>query len=103
MADNVFVIPATIRVGGNFPPYLPLADGSLKPIAECTQADVAEAIEECRGAARASRARLEQAYAEHLEDLSMRAHMAAYLERFEQWSAVRDGGTVREMLWHVDD
>jgi hypothetical protein len=32
----------------------------------------------------------------------MLAHMSAYTERFEQWSAVRDGGAVREMLWHVD-
>lgn len=102
MSDNVFVIPATIRVGNGFPPYLPLADGSLKPIAECSNREVVEAIEECRNAARASRARLEQAYAEHVKDLEMLAHMSAYSERFEQWSAIRDGGAVREMLWHVD-
>lgn len=103
MSDKVFVIPATIRVGTGFPPYLPLADGSLKPIAECTRHEVAEAVEECRNAARASRLRLEQAYAEHLKDLEMLAHMAAYHERYEQWASVREGGAVREMLWHVDD
>lgn len=102
MSDNVFVIPATIRVGAAFPPYLPLADGSLKPIAECTQSDVVEAVEECRSAARTSRARLEQAYTEHVQDLETLAHMSAYLEYFERWSAVREGGSVREVLWHVD-
>lgn len=102
MSDNVFVIPAAIRVGNGFPPYLPLADGSLKPIAECTRQEVAEAVEECRNAARASRAQLERAYAEHVKDLEMLAHMSAYAERFDKWSAVRDGGSVREMLWHVD-
>ena len=102
MADNVFVIPATLRVGRHFPPYLPLADGSLKPIAECTRAEVAEAVDECREVAATSRARLENADREHIGDLEALAHLAAYLDRFERWPEVREGGPVREMLWRVD-
>jgi hypothetical protein len=102
MSDNVFVIPATIKVGTQFPPYLPLGDGSLKPTPECTQDEVAEAVEECRNAAQSSRARLEAAYRDHLKDLEVLAHLSAYLERYQQWQAVRDGGEVRETLWHVD-
>jgi hypothetical protein len=102
MSDNVFVIPATIKVGKEFPPYLPLADGSLKPTPECTQREVSEAVSECRNSAQSSRARLEQAYQEHLKDLELLAHLSAYLERYQQWKAVREGGEVRETLWHVD-
>lgn len=102
MSDNVLVIPATFKVGSNFPPYLPLADGSLKPTNECSQDDVSQAVQECRAAAQASRARLEQAYQDHLKDLEVYAHLCAYQERYEQWVAVRDGGEVNELLWHVD-
>ena len=101
MSDNVLVIPATFRVGSEFPPYLPLADGSLKATNECSREEVAEAVHECRAAARASRERLEQAYQDHLKDLELYAQLAAYLERYEQWDAVREGGAVKELLWHV--
>jgi hypothetical protein len=103
VADKAFVIPATFRVGSELPPYLPVADGGLKPTNECTQSDVATAIEELRSAARTSRERLETAYAEHVRDIEVLAQVTAYLARFEQWDALRHGGKVREILWHVDD
>ena len=103
MADKAFVIPATFRVGSELPPYLPVADGGLKPTNECTQSDVATAVEELKNAARASRERLETAYAEHVRDVEVLAQVTAYLTRFEQWDALRQGGKVREILWHVED
>lgn len=102
MADNVLVIPATVRVGTDFPPYLPLANGDLKPTAECSREQVAEAVEECRELVRSSRLRLEQAYQEHLRDIELLAQVSAYLHRFEQWGAVRDGGEPGVMLWPVE-
>jgi hypothetical protein len=103
VADKAFVIPATFRVGSELPPYLPVADGGLKPTNECTQSDVATAVEELKSAARTSRERLETAYAEHVRDVEVLAQVTAYLARFEQWDALRRGGKVREILWHVDD
>ena len=103
MAKNVFVIPTTIKVGKELLPFLPLANGSLKPTPECSQEEVAEAVQECRSMARNSRARLEQAYQEHLNDIEQLAQVAAYLDRYEQSTAVRDGGKLRELLWQVDD
>ncbi len=103
MADKAFVIPATFRVGSELPPYLPVAHGGLKPAHECTRDDVASAIEELKDAARASRERLETAYAEHVRDVEVLAQVTAYLARFEQWAALRQGGKVREILWHIDD
>jgi len=102
MADNVFVIPSTMKVGKEFPPYLPLANGSLKPTAECAKQEVAEAVQECRLVAETSRARLEQAYMDHLNDVQQLAQVSAYLDRYEQWAAVREGGEVRELLWHIE-
>jgi hypothetical protein len=102
MADNVLVIPATIKVGTDFPPYLPLADGNLKPSAECTRDEVREAVAECRTLADASRARLEAAYREHVKDVELLAQVSAYLEKFDQWSAVREGAEPRELLWQVE-
>lgn len=102
MADNVLVIPATIRVGKEFPPFLPLADGALKPIAECTKAEVEQAVTECREVAKSSRARLEEAYLDHLKDIELLAQVSAYLEKYDQWSAIREGGEVRETLWQVE-
>lgn len=101
MSDNVLVIPAAFRVGRDFPPYLPLADGSLKATGDCSRHEVAEAVQECRAAARASRERLEQAYQDHLKDLELYAQLAAYVERYEEWGAVRNGGNAKELLWHV--
>jgi hypothetical protein len=103
MADNVFVIPATIRVGSEFPPYLPLANGDLKPTPECTKQDVGEAVAECRQVAAASRARLETAYAEHLKDIELLAHVSAYFEKYDEWDAIRHGGRLKQLLWQVDD
>lgn len=101
-ADNVLVIPATSTVGSEFPPYLPLADGSLKPIGECTREEVAQAITEFRALATQSRTRLQQAYEAHVRDLHALAQVSAYLAKYEQWRAVREGGTVRELLWNIE-
>lgn len=103
MADNVLVIPATFKVGSEFPPYLPLPGGEMKAMSECTREEVAAAIDELKSVARSSRDRLQQAYEEHVRDVETLAQVAAYLARFEKWAEVRDGGTVREILWHVED
>jgi hypothetical protein len=103
MPDNVLVIPSTIVVGREFPPYLPLADGSLKPTAECTREEVQQAVNECRAVAESSRRALEDAYRAHLNDVEQLAQVSAYLARYEQWSAVRHGGTVAETMWNIDD
>ena len=103
MTSNVFVIPATVTVGRNFPELLPLANGDLKPIAECSRAEVAEAVAECRSISKASRIRLQSAYDEHLKDLELLAQVSAYLERYDEWAAVREGGTVKEQLWQVEE
>jgi hypothetical protein len=102
MSNNVFVIPATIRVGKEFPPYLPLADGSVKPSAECSQSEVREAVEECRAVAHSSRTRLEAAYQDHLKDVELLAQVSAYAERYEQWAGIREGAEVGEILWQVE-
>jgi hypothetical protein len=102
MSDNVLVIPATVKVGPDFPQLLPLANGDLKAVAECSRSEVGEAVAECRSMARESRERLDQAYREHLQDLELLAQVSAYFERFDQWSAIREGGAVRELLWQVD-
>ena len=102
MTDNVLVIPTTHRVGGELPANLPLGDGSLKPLAECTRAEVAEAVEELRALARASRARLEQAHETHLYDVRLLAQLSAYLAHYEEWADVRRGGEIKPFLWHLD-
>ena len=101
-ADNVLVIPATSKVGSQFPPYLPLADGSVKPIAECTREEVAQAVAEFRSLTMQSRARLQQVYEEHLRDVEALAQVSAYWAKYEEWGAVREGGVVREQLWDVE-
>ncbi len=103
MADKALVIPASFRVGSQFPDHLPLADGSLKPLSECSRAEVAEAVDELKSAAMRSRERLDEAYADHIQDIEMLARISAYLTRFEQWRALREGGTVRETLWHLQE
>jgi hypothetical protein len=103
VTDRVLVIPATFRVGSELPPYLPVAEGGLKPTSECTREDVAIAVEELKSAARASRERLEAVYTEHVRDVEVLAQVAAYLDRYDQWGALRNGGQTREILWHVDD
>lgn len=103
MADNVLVIPATLKVGKNFPPYLPLAHGALKPTAECSKEEVAQAVAECRAVAATSRRRLDEAYQDHLKDIELLAQVSAYLARFEQWNgAIREGQDVGEILWQVE-
>ena len=100
--ESVFVIPATMRVGKDMPPYLPLADGKVKPIAECSKAEIEEAVEECRFVAQTSRERLEAAYRDHVKDIELLAQVSAYFARYEQWAAIRDGGEVGEFLWQVE-
>ena len=100
--ENVLVIPAAITVGSEMPPYVPLTDGGLKPIAECSKDEIREAVEECRAVAKTSRARLEAAYRDHLKDIELFAQVAAYSANYDKWSAVREGGEVRELLWQVD-
>ena len=102
MADNALVIPATFKVGSEFPPYLPLPGGDVKPMNECSREEVEAAVEELKSVARASRDRLQHAYEEHVRDVEMLAQVAAYFARFDQWSDVRSGGTVRETLWHIE-
>jgi hypothetical protein len=84
------------------PPYLPLANGSVKPIAECSKAEIEQAVEECRFVAQTSRERLEGAYRDHLKDIELLGQVSAYLARYEQWAAIRDGGEVGELLWEVE-
>jgi len=48
--------------------------------------------------ARSSRARLEQASQEHLHDIEQPAQVAVYVDRYEQSTAVRDGGKLNELL-----
>jgi hypothetical protein len=100
--ESVFVIPATIRVGKDLPPYLPLADGSVKPIAECSKAEIEQAVEECRFVAQTSRERLETAYRDHVKDMELLAQVSAYFAKYEQWAAIRAGGEVGELLWQVE-
>jgi hypothetical protein len=102
MSSNVLVIPATMTVGRNFPEYLPLPNGDLKDVRDCTRDDIADAVHECRDLARASRERLEAAYQEHLRDVELLAQVSAYFERFDQWTAIREGGQVKELLWQVE-
>jgi hypothetical protein len=102
MTDNVLVIPATLKVGPDFPQLRPLANGDLKPVTECTREDVGEAVAECRSMASASRERLEEAYREHLRDLELLAQVSAYFERFDDWSPLREGREVKEWLWQVE-
>jgi len=101
-SDKVLVIPATFVVGESFPANLPLADGSVKPIAECSESEVRQAVEEVKVLAEASRTRLSKAYEEHVEDLEMFAQLSAYLDRFEDWRGVRRGESVGEVIWSVD-
>jgi UTP-glucose-1-phosphate uridylyltransferase len=100
--ENVFVIPATIMVGKEMPPYLPLADGSVKPIAQCSKEEIEQAVEECRFVAQTSRERLEAAYRDHLKDVELLAQVSAYLAKYEQWAAIREGGEVGELMWQVE-
>lgn len=100
--DKVLVIPATFVVGEAFPANLPLADGSLKPIADCSESEVRQAVDELRSVVEGSRRRLHEAYEEHLEDLEIYAQLSAYLDRYDEWSGVREDGKVRPTIWSVD-
>jgi len=99
--DNVLVIPATFVVGEAFPENLPLADGSLKPIAECSKDEVRQAVDEIKAVVDGSRARLHKAYQEHIEDLEIYAQLCAYLQRYEDWTGVRGDGEIRHTIWSV--
>ena len=103
MTQNVLVIPATVTVGTDFPEFLPLADGDIKPATQCTRPEVGQAISECRNMVKASRERLEAAYQEHLRDLELLAQVSAYYQRYEEWSAIREGRDVEERLWQVEE
>ena len=100
--DKALVIPATFVVGEAFPANLPLADGSLKPINECSRQEVQQAVEEFRAVVEGSRRRLHKAYDEHLEDLEVYAQLSAYLDRYDEWAGVREDGNVRPTIWSVD-
>jgi len=100
--DNVLVIPATFVVGETFPANLPLADGTVKPIAECSREEVRQSVEELRAVVEGSRGRLHKAYDEHIEDLQVFAQLAAYLHHFDAWTGVRGDGVVRHTIWSVD-
>ena len=100
--EKVLVIPATFVVGESFPANLPLADGKVKPLADCSKADVREAVEELRAVVESSRSRLQRAYDEHLEDLEVFAQLSAYLDRFEEWSGLRNGTPVKQTIWSVE-
>lgn len=102
MSNNVLVIPATVKVGRDFPELLPLANGDLKPVTECSQAEVKQAVAECRSMTEASRERLEAVYREHLKDIELLAQLSAYYERFDDWAAIREGREVKELLWQVE-
>jgi hypothetical protein len=102
MSNNVFVIPATVKVGRDFPDLLPLANGDLKPVTACSRAEVNEAVAECRSMTQASRQRLEAVYQEHLRDLELLAQVSAYYERFDEWVAIREGREVKELLWQTE-
>ena len=101
MSDNVLVIPASFMVGKSFPANLPLASGSMKPVAECSLEDVRQAVEEVRAVADGSRARLHKAYDEHVQDLEVLTQLSAYAEKYDQWAGVRNGDPVPEVLWGV--
>ena len=100
--EKVLVIPATFVVGDSFPANLPLADGSVKPIAECSQEDVRQAVAELKAVVDGSRSRLRRAYEEHLQDLEIYAQLSAYLERYDEWTGVRGNGVVRQTIWSVE-
>lgn len=100
--DNVLVIPATFVVGEAFPENLPLADGSVKPIAQCSKDEVGQAVEELRAVVNGSRARLHRVYEEHIQDLEIFAQLSAYLHRYENWTGVRGDGVVGHTIWSVD-
>jgi hypothetical protein len=101
MSENVLVIPATFMVGNEFPANLPLADGSMKPIAECTVEEVRQAVGEIRAVARASRERLRRAYEEHVQDLELLAQISAYEHRYDEWAGIRTGSRTSELLWSL--
>jgi hypothetical protein len=100
--EKVLVIPATFVVGESFPANLPLADGSIKPLAKCSEDEVREAVEELRVVVHGSRNRLQRAYEEHLEDLEVYAQLSAYLDRYNEWVGLRDGTPVKQTIWSVD-
>jgi hypothetical protein len=100
--DKALVIPATFIVGDSFPANLPLADGSVKPIGQCSKAEVEQAVEEIKAVVDSSRQRLHRAYDEHLQDLEVFAQLSAYLARYDAWSGVRDNGAVKQTIWSVD-
>jgi hypothetical protein len=99
--EKVLVIPATFMVGDSFPANLPLADGSVKPIAQCSREEVGQAVIELKAVVDGSRSRLRRAYEEHLQDLEIYAQLSAYLDRYEEWAGVRGDGVVRQTIWSV--
>ena len=100
--EKVLVIPATFVVGETFPANLPLSDGSVKPIAECSREEVQQAVDEIKAVVDGSRARLHKAYEEHIQDLEVYAQLSAYLDRYEEWTGVRGDGVIRQTIWSVD-
>ncbi|MFL2547397.1 MAG: hypothetical protein ACJ0SL_08585 [Candidatus Rariloculaceae bacterium] len=102
MSDNVLVIPATFMVGQDFSAHLPLSDGSMKPLRDCSVEEVQQAVVEMRAVAEGSRNRLHTAYEEHTQDLEILAQVSAYAARDEQWAALREDEPVQEILWSME-
>ena len=100
--EKVLVIPATFVVGETFPPNLPLADGSVKPIVDCSKEEVRQAVDELKAVVDGSGLRLRRAYQEHLQDLEVYAQVSAYLDRYEEWTGVRGEGTLRQTIWSLE-
>lgn len=102
MSDNVLVIPATFMVGKQFPVNLPLSDGSMKPIGECTEEEVVQSVAEVRAMSESSRERLRRAYDEHVQDLEVLAQLSAYAQKYAEWDGVRKDRKVAEVMWSLD-
>ena len=102
MSDNVLVIPATFIVGKQFPANLPLPDGSMKPIGQCSREEVGMAVAEVRAMSENSRERLRRVYDEHVQDLEVLAQLSAYEQKFAEWDGVRKDREVAEVLWTLD-
>ena len=77
-------------------------DGRRRNAYRIALGEVREAVAECRDMTRASRQRLEAVYQEHLKDLELLAQVSAYYERFDEWSPIREGRGVKELLWQVE-
>lgn len=63
---------------------------SEKPLAECSKAEVEQAVRAFTTLARYSQREIEQRIAQHVEMRRRLAHLQAYLEHFEEITWVRE-------------